>query len=196
MVLHDLLYLAITPGLPGPENRMKVIGLAGWSGAGKTTLLTRLIPYLVARGVRVSTIKHAHHDFDVDVPGKDSWEHRQAGATEVLVSSGRRWALMHELRGAAEPPMRELLAKMSAVDLVIVEGFKTDTHPKIEIYRAANGKPPLHPSDPAIVGIVTDTPMETRLPSAHLDDIPTVAAMVQKLAVTATGLTLVETANG
>ena len=175
---------------------MKVIGLAGWSGAGKTTLLTRLIPHLVANGVRVSTIKHAHHNFDVDVPGKDSWEHRQAGATEVLVSSGRRWALMHELRGAVEPPMRELLAKISPVDLVIVEGFKTDTHPKIEIYRAANGKPPLHPDDPAIVGIATDTPFEAPPPSVHLDDIPAVAAMVQKLAVNVAELASVETANG
>lgn len=195
MVLHGLPYLAITQRA-GAENRMKVIGLVGWSGAGKTTLLTRLIPYLVANGVRVSTIKHAHHDFDVDVPGKDSWEHRQAGATEVLVSSGRRWALMHELRGAEEPPMRELLAKLSAVDLVIVEGFKTDRHPKIEIYRAAYGKPLLHPGDPAIVGIATDTLSETRLPSAHLDDIPAVAAMVRKLAVSVAGLTPVETATG
>lgn len=175
---------------------MKVIGLAGWSGAGKTTLLTRLIPYLVAEGVRVSTVKHAHHDFDVDVPGKDSWMHRQAGASEVLVSSGRRWALMHELRGAAEPSMRELLAKVSPVDLVIVEGFKADSHPKIEIYRAANGKPPLHPGDPAIVGIATDTPFATSLPSARLDDIPAVAAMVRTLAVNVAGLTSVETANG
>ena len=175
---------------------MKVIGLAGWSGAGKTTLLTRLIPYFVARGVRVSTIKHAHHGFDVDVPGKDSWEHRQAGASEVLVSSGRRWALMHELRGAAEPSMRELLTKLSPVDLVIVEGFKTDSHPKIEVYRAANGKSPLHPGDPAIVGIATDTPFETRLLSAHLDDIPAIAAMAQKLAVSVARLVSVETVNG
>jgi molybdopterin-guanine dinucleotide biosynthesis protein B len=182
--------------MPGPEYGMKVIGLAGWSGAGKTTLLTRLIPYLVGKGMRVSTIKHAHHNFDVDVPGKDSWEHRQAGATEVLVSSSRRWALMHELRGAAEPPMRDLLAKISPVDLVIVEGFKTDTHPKIEIYRAANGKPPLHPDDPAIVGIASDTPIETRLPSTNLDDISAIAEMVQKLAVSVVDLMAREKANG
>src|ERR1700760_3599565 len=106
------------------ERSMKVIGLAGWSGAGKTTLLSRMIPCLLGRGLRVSVIKHAHHDFDIDVPGKDSWVHRQAGATEVLVSSTRRWALMHELRGDGEPGLPELLAKMSPVDLVIMEGFK------------------------------------------------------------------------
>ena len=129
---------------------MKVIGLAGWSGAGKTTLLTRLIPHFVAEGLRVSTIKHAHHNFDVDVPGKDSWVHRQSGATEVLISSSRRWALMHELRDATEPSLREHLKRMSSVDLVVVEGFKADTHPKIEVYRAANGKPFLFPDDRAI----------------------------------------------
>jgi molybdopterin-guanine dinucleotide biosynthesis adapter protein len=157
---------------------MKVIGLAGWSGAGKTTLLTRLIPHFVAKGMRVSTIKHAHHNFDVDVPGKDSWVHRQSGATEVLVSSGRRWALMHELRDAPEPSLREHLARMSPVDLVIVEGFKAHTHPKIEVYRAANGKPLLFPDDPAIVGIAADEGIDARLPMAHLDDIPAIAAMI------------------
>ena len=106
---------------------MKVIGLAGWSGAGKTTLLSRVIPHLAGQGLRVSVIKHAHHGFDVDVPGKDSWVHRQSGATEVLVSSGKRWALMHELRGAAEPRLPELLRKMSPVDLVVVEGFKSES---------------------------------------------------------------------
>lgn len=174
---------------------MKVIGLAGWSGAGKTTLLTKLIPYFTAQGVRISTIKHAHHNFDVDVPGKDSWEHRHAGAAEVLVSSDRRWALMHELRGAPEPSMRELLAKLSPVDLVIVEGFKTDTHPKIEVHRIANGKSLLHPDDPAIVGIATDATIHTRLPVAGLDDIPAVAAMVQALAVSVAQLIARETAS-
>src|SRR5689334_24748458 len=111
---------------------MKVIGLAGWSDAGKTTLLTRVIPYLLNDGLRVSVIKHAHHAFDVDVPGKDSWKHREAGAAEVLVSSTRRWALMHELRGAAEPRLPELLAKMAQVDLVVVEGFKREPVSKIE----------------------------------------------------------------
>jgi molybdopterin-guanine dinucleotide biosynthesis protein B len=167
----------------GSENDMRVIGLAGWSGAGKTTLLTRLIPHFMAQGLRVSVIKHAHHSFDVDVPGKDSWLHRQSGAAEVLVSSGLRWALMHELRGASEPKLPELLAKMSRVDLVIVEGFKSEPHRKIEVYRAANGKPPLFPGDPGIVGIASDTKLETRLPTVHLDDIPAVAAMMQASAI-------------
>src|SRR5215510_11640042 len=146
---------------------MKVIGLAGWSGAGKTTLLSRTLPHLLKQGLRMSVIKHAHHEFDVDVPGKDSWVHRQSGATEVLVSSSRRWALMHELRGAGEPRLAELLAKMSAVDLVVVEGFKREPLRKIEVHRAANSKPLLFPDDPGIVGIATDVPIETRLPTAH-----------------------------
>jgi molybdopterin-guanine dinucleotide biosynthesis protein B len=162
---------------------MKVIGLAGWSGAGKTTLLMRLIPHLMAQGLRVSVIKHAHHSFDVDVPGKDSWVHRQSGAAEVLVSSGQRWALMHELRGADEPKLPELLAKMSRVDLVLIEGFKREPHRKIEVYRAANGKPALFPDDPGIVGIASDTRLETELPVADLDDIPAIAVMMQASAV-------------
>jgi molybdopterin-guanine dinucleotide biosynthesis protein B len=162
---------------------MKVIGLAGWSGAGKTTLLTRLIPYFIAEDLRVSVIKHAHHDFDVDVPGKDSWIHRQSGATEVLVSSTRRWALMHELRAAREPKLPELMAKMSRVDLVVIEGFKREPHRKIEVHRAANGKPALFPDDPGIVGIATDAKLETQLPMAHLDDIKAIAAMIHASAV-------------
>ena len=161
---------------------MKVIGLAGWSGAGKTTLLARVIPYLLGQGLRVSVIKHAHHEFDVDVPGKDSWVHRQSGATEVLVSSARRWALMHELRGAGEPRLPELLAKMSPVDLVVVEGFKREPHRKIEVHRLANGKPLLFPDDPGIVGIATDAEVETTLPAAHLDDIEAVAALLLRSA--------------
>ena len=167
----------------GSENDMKVIGLAGWSGAGKTTLLARLIPYFGAEGLSVSVIKHAHHSFDVDIPGKDSWVHRQAGAVEVLVSSGQRWALMHELRGADEPRLPELLRKMSRVDLVVVEGFKSEPHRKIEVHRAANGKALLFPGDPAIVGIATDAVVETALPSAHLDDIPAIAAMMRRAAI-------------
>lgn len=162
---------------------MKVIGLAGWSGAGKTTLLTRLIPHFNAQGLRVSVIKHAHHRFDVDVPGKDSWRHREAGAAEVLVASANRWALMHELRGAAEPRLPELLSKLSAVDLVVVEGFKREPHRKIEVHRAANDKPPLFPDDPGIVGIATDTTVETRLPTVHLDDIEAVAALLLRAAM-------------
>ena len=162
---------------------MKLIGLAGWSGAGKTTLLTRVIPHLLGQGLRVSVIKHAHHSFDVDVPGKDSWVHRQSGAAEVLVSSGKRWALMHELRGAAEPRLPELLRKLSRVDLVVVEGFKSEPHRKIEVHRAANGKALLFPDDPGIAGIATDADVKTALPLAHLDDIPAIAAMMRRLAI-------------
>jgi len=162
---------------------MKVIGLAGWSGAGKTTLLTRVIPHLLGEGLRVSVIKHAHHKFDIDVPGKDSWRHRQAGATEVMVASGQRWALMHELRGEREPRLTDLLAKMSRVDLVVVEGYKSEPHRKIEVYRAANGKPFLFPDDPGIVGIATDTMIETRLPTAHLDNIPAIAELMRRSAI-------------
>ena len=162
---------------------MKVIGLAGWSGAGKTTLLARIIPHFLKSGLRVSVIKHAHHNFDVDVPGKDSWVHRQAGATEVLVSSARRWALMHELREASEPRLPELLRKLSRVDLVIVEGFKSEPHRKIEVHRLANGKALIFPDDPAIAGIATDASIETALPVAHLDDIPAIAAMMLRSAV-------------
>jgi molybdopterin-guanine dinucleotide biosynthesis protein B len=162
---------------------MKVIGLAGWSGAGKTTLLARVIPHFLKDGLRVSVIKHAHHNFDVDVPGKDSWVHRQAGATEVLVSSARRWALMHELREASEPRLPDLLRKLSRVDLVVVEGFKSEPHRKIEVHRLANGKALLFPDDPAIAGIATDAAIETALPVVHLDDIPAIAAMMLRSAM-------------
>lgn len=164
---------------------MKVIGFAGWSGAGKTTLISRLVPLLISQGLRVSVIKHAHHRFDVDVPGKDSWRHRQAGATEVLVTSANRWALMHELRGANEPSLPDLLGKMSRVDLVIVEGFKSEPVRKIEVHRLANGQPALYPSDPWIAGIATDAPLQTSLPRAALDDTEAVAAMVRDLAMDA-----------
>lgn len=160
---------------------MKVIGLAGWSGAGKTTLMKRLIPALIARGVSVSTIKHAHHAFDVDVPGKDSWEHRQAGAAQVLVSSANRWALMSENRGAPEPTLAFLLTRMNPVDLVIIEGFKREDHPKIEVHRAANGKPWLHPEDPRIVAVAADV-AQSRLPQAALDDVEAVATLVLRFA--------------
>jgi molybdopterin-guanine dinucleotide biosynthesis protein B len=154
---------------------MKVIGIAGWSGAGKTTLLTRVIPRLAARGLRVSTIKHAHHAFDVDQPGKDSHTHRLAGATEVLISSANRFALMHELRGAPELRLGALLGKLSAVDLVLVEGFKREAHPKLEVYRAAVGKPLLAPDDPHIVAIASDGPVSARVPVVSLDDTEAVA---------------------
>jgi molybdopterin-guanine dinucleotide biosynthesis protein B len=154
---------------------MKVIGIAGWSGAGKTTLLTGVIPRLVARGLRVSTIKHAHHGFDIDQPGKDSHTHREAGATEVLVSSANRWALMHELRDSDEWTLDALLEKLSQVDLVLVEGFKTQAHPKLEVYRAAVGKALLHPEDENIVAIASDGPVTASVPVVALDDIEAVA---------------------
>jgi molybdopterin-guanine dinucleotide biosynthesis adapter protein len=159
--------------------RMRVIGIAGWSGAGKTTLLAKLIPRFTARGLRVSTVKHAHHAFDIDQPGKDSHTHRMAGATEVLVSSANRWALVHELRGAAEPTLSELLTKLAPVDLVIVEGFKHGTHPKLEIYRGAVGKPPLHPDDPHIVAVASDAPVPgARVPVVGLDDLDALADLM------------------
>lgn len=155
---------------------MRVIGLAGWSGAGKTTLLTRLIPELGRRGVSVSTLKHAHHAFDLDVPGKDSYRHREAGAREVMVSSQARWALMHELRGEREAALPELLGRLSPVDLVVIEGFKRDPHAKIEIHRAANGKPPLHPDDPSIVAIASDVAFpDAGRPVVGLNDIAAIA---------------------
>ncbi|WP_439497141.1 molybdopterin-guanine dinucleotide biosynthesis protein B [Bosea sp. (in: a-proteobacteria)] len=158
---------------------MRVIGLAGWSGAGKTTLLTRLIPELASRGVSVSTLKHAHHAFDLDQPGKDSWEHRQAGAQEVLISSERRWALMHELREAPEATLPELLQRLAPVDLVIIEGFKREPHLKIEVHRAGNGKPPLHPGDPSIVAVAADGAFpEAGRPVVGLDDIAAIADIV------------------
>lgn len=157
---------------------MRIIGLAGWSGAGKTTLIARLIPVLAGRGLRVSTIKHAHHRFDIDHPGKDSYAHRMAGATEVLVSSASRFALVHELRDEAEWDLPDLLGKLAPVDLVLIEGFKRDPHPKIEVFRAANGKPPLHGEDPHIVAIATDSPFpDVSLPQVHLDDSAAIAAL-------------------
>jgi molybdopterin-guanine dinucleotide biosynthesis adapter protein len=162
---------------------MNVIGIAGWSGAGKTTLLTRVIPCLVARGLRVSTIKHAHHAFDVDQPGKDSHTHRTAGATEVLVSSATRFALMHELRGKREWTLDALLEKLSPVDLVLIEGFKTQAHPKLEVFRAAVGKPALHPEDENIVAIASDGPVQARVPVVSLNDVEAVAdILVEKAA--------------
>jgi molybdopterin-guanine dinucleotide biosynthesis adapter protein len=162
---------------------VRLIGLAGWSGSGKTTLLAKLIPTLIARGRAVSTLKHAHHNFDVDQPGKDSHTHRLAGATEVLISSERRWALMHELRDEAEPTLRELVVRLSPVDLVVVEGFKSEGHAKLEVHRSVVGKPLLYPNDPHIVAIASDRrPANVTLPFADLDDIETIADLVDKLA--------------
>jgi molybdopterin-guanine dinucleotide biosynthesis protein B len=158
---------------------MRVIGLAGWSGSGKTTLITKVIPVLVGRGLKIATIKHAHHEFDIDRPGKDSWRHREAGASEVLVASGRRWALVHELREEPEPPLAELLAKLAPADLVIIEGFKRHVHPKLEVFRASVGKPALYPEDDCVVAIASDAPVpEAQLPVLMLDDVESIANML------------------
>jgi molybdopterin-guanine dinucleotide biosynthesis protein B len=157
---------------------MRIFGLAGWSGSGKTTLLAALVPEFVARGMTVSTIKHAHHEFDIDRPGKDSWRHRQAGAHEVMVASSRRWALMHELRGAPEPSLEDLVAKMSPADLLLVEGFKFQPHPKLEVHRPSIGKPLLYPEDPHIVAIASDEELRAPLPLLPLGDPPAVAGFI------------------
>ena len=162
---------------------MRIIGLAGWSGAGKTTLLTGVIPLLQARGLSVSTIKHAHHAFDIDVPGKDSWRHRQAGASEVIVASGQRFALMHELRGAPEPTLAELVSHLTPVDLVIVEGYRSGRHARVEVHRRSTGKALLFPTDSRILGVVSDVALDTPLPQARLDDLAAAADLLVKLAV-------------
>ncbi len=154
---------------------MKIFGFAGYSGSGKTTLIEKLLPLLTASGLRVSLIKHAHHTFDVDTPGKDSYRHRHAGCTEVLVTSSRRWVLMHELRGAAEPDLNEQLMHLSPCDLVLVEGFKHDPIPKIEVYRAHVGEPLLHPHDKNIVAVASDAPLDTKLPQLDLNQPSQVA---------------------
>jgi molybdopterin-guanine dinucleotide biosynthesis protein B len=159
---------------------MRIIGLAGWSGSGKTTLVAGVLPVLVGRGLKVATVKHAHHDFDIDQPGKDSWLHRQAGASEVAIVSSRRWAIVHELGDDPEPPLLDILAKLSAVDLVIVEGFKRHAHPKLEVYRAVVGKPLLHPDDDCIVAVATDAPLpQAQVPVVMLGDIETIADVLQ-----------------
>ena len=158
----------------------QVFGFAGWSGAGKTTLIRQIIARLVGEGLRVATLKHAHHDFDIDHPGKDSWEHRRAGAAEVLVVSDTRWALMHELRGAPEPGLPDLLAKLSPADIVLVEGFKRSPIPKLEVFRANNEKPPLHPGDPSIVGIAADIAFpDAGRPVLPLDDVAAITDFVR-----------------
>jgi len=149
---------------------MKIFGFAGWSGSGKTTLIEKLIPRLVARGLRVSLIKHAHHTFDVDQPGKDSYRHRHAGASEILVTSSRRWVLMHELRGSPEPSFEEQIRRLSPCDVLFVEGFKFAPIPKLEVWRAETGEPLLHPKDPHIVAVASDAKVETKLPLLDLND--------------------------
>jgi molybdopterin-guanine dinucleotide biosynthesis adapter protein len=149
---------------------LRVFGFAAYSGSGKTTLIENLLPLLVARGLSVSVVKHAHHAFDVDLPGKDSYRHRQAGATEVLVSSATRWALMHELRAEPEPELPILIERLTPCDLVLVEGFKKQPIPKIEIHREAAGTPLLFPDDHHIVALATDATIATPLPTFGLDD--------------------------
>jgi molybdopterin-guanine dinucleotide biosynthesis adapter protein len=158
---------------------MRIFGLCGWSGSGKTTLMAAIIPELIVRGITVSTVKHAHHAFDLDQPGKDSWRHREAGANEVMITSGRRWALLHELRGHAEPPLDELVAKMAPVDLLLVEGFKLHPHPKVEIYRPSLGKPVRYSDDPFVVAVASDEALpRPPLPWLPLSDLATVARFI------------------
>jgi molybdopterin-guanine dinucleotide biosynthesis protein B len=163
---------------------MRIFGFAGWSGSGKTTLIERIIPRIVARGLSVSLVKHAHHRFEVDLPGKDSYRHRHAGCQEVLVSSGVRWALMHELRGDPELGARDALARLSPCDLALVEGFKGEPIPKLEVWRSALGKPLLHPGDANILAIATDSPdglpaeSRARIPVLALDDYDAAATFV------------------
>ncbi|MBS0543933.1 MAG: molybdopterin-guanine dinucleotide biosynthesis protein B [Proteobacteria bacterium] len=157
---------------------MKVIGMAGWSGSGKTTLVEQLIPHFTARGLRVSVIKHAHHGFDLDRPGKDSYRHREAGATQVLMLSNDRWVLMHELRGAPEPGLQEQLRLLAPCDLVLIEGYKEAEVPKIEIHRPALGKPPLWPENPHVVAVATDADIECPLPRLPLNDPAAIAAFI------------------
>ena len=163
---------------------MRIIGLAGWSGSGKTTLIKKLIPSLIARGLKVSTLKHAHHGFDLDQPGKDSFFHRAAGATEVIISSAKRWAILHELREEPEWDLGQLVTKMSPVDLVLVEGFKRDKFPKLEIHRAANGKPLIHPDDPHVVAVASDVALpKAKVPVIDLNDVETIIDLLLQRAV-------------
>ena len=162
---------------------MRIIGLAGWSGSGKTTLIKKLIPRLIARGISISTLKHAHHGFDLDQPGKDSFFHRTAGATEVIISSAKRWAILHELREQPEWDMAALVGKMSPVDLVLVEGFKRDAFPKLEIHRVANGKPLIYPEDPHIVAVASDTALpQAEVRVVDLNDTEAIADLLLKQA--------------
>ncbi|QID17657.1 molybdopterin-guanine dinucleotide biosynthesis protein B [Nitrogeniibacter mangrovi] len=157
---------------------MKVFGIAGFSGSGKTTLIEQLIPVLREGGLTVSVIKHTHHRFDLDRPGKDSWRHREAGAEEVLILSSDRWVLMHELRGAPEPTLEAQLSIMSDVDLVLIEGFKAAPVPKVEVHRPASGKTPLWQENPHVVAVATDAPIDTPLPTLDLNDPRAIARFI------------------
>src|SRR5512146_2295159 len=169
------------------RREMKIFGFAGYSGSGKTTLIEKLVPLFTERGIRVSLIKHAHHTFDIDQPGKDSYRHRQAGCVEVLVTSSRRWVLMHELRGVSEPGLREHIKHLSPCDLLLVEGFKHERIPKLEVYRATVGEPLLHPHDSNVVGIASDRRLDTPLPQFGLDDVAGIADFVLSEAQLAAG---------
>jgi molybdopterin-guanine dinucleotide biosynthesis protein B len=160
---------------PAANAHMKVLGFAGWSGSGKTVLIERIIPVLTGRGLEISLIKRAHHEFDVDVPGKDSYRHRRAGCREVLVSSGVRWAHMHELRGAPEQTLQQLVDRISPCDLLLVEGFKREPIPKIEVFRRENAKEALHPHDPHIIAIAADCRFDATLPQFDLNDVAGIA---------------------
>lgn len=157
---------------------MRVFGVVGWKNAGKTGLMERLVTEICARGFTVSTVKHAHHVFDVDQPGKDSHRHRTAGATEVLLASRKRFALMHELRDEDEPSLQDLLGKLAPVDLVLIEGYKRDAHPKIEAHRAETGNPLIAPEDPSIMAIASDTAIEVDRPVFDLDDTKGIADFI------------------
>lgn len=157
---------------------MRIYGIAGWKNAGKTGLMERLVDEIAGRGYSVSTVKHAHHSFDVDQEGKDSFRHRAAGAREVLLASRYRFALMHELREEEEPPLEALLARLAPVDLVLVEGYKRDAHPKIEAHRAANGNPLIAPEDPTVRAVASDTPLDLDRPVFALDDTRGIADFV------------------
>ncbi len=156
-----------------------VVGIAGWSGSGKTSLIVRLIPALVAKGYRVATVKHAHHEFDIDIPGKDSYEHRAAGAVEVVVSSARRWAVVHENCGEPEPALGDILGRLSPADIVLVEGYKDEPHEKIEVWRGGAGRRPLYEDNPGIVAVATDDPAGIRsIPALDINDAAGVASFI------------------
>lgn len=156
----------------------RIYGVVGWKNAGKTGLMERLVTEITGRGFAVSTVKHAHHSFDVDHPGKDSHRHRLAGAREVLLASGNRWALMHELKQEQEPPLAALLDRLSPVDLVLVEGYKRDAHPKVEAFRAETGNPLIATDDPTVRAVAADTPVDTDRPLFELDDTVAIADFI------------------
>ena len=157
---------------------MKIFGFAGWSGSGKTTLVKAVIPALIERGLKISTIKHTHHNFDIDRPGKDSFEHRAAGAHEVVITGAARWALLHENRGEPEPDINAMLSRMSPVDLVIIEGFKSYSHPKMEVYRPEVGKPIICTDDPSVVAVASTASLDVNIPQLDLNDVEAIAEFV------------------